>query len=78
MPHLKVTWHRCIKNCVIAQFQSMNNNPMSMSTSRNMTMYCRMQLHVFVLIHILEGMFINEMVNSGVETDKVLKFLNLT
>lgn len=43
-----------------------------------MTMYCRMQLHIFVLIHTLEGVFVNEMVNSGVETDKVLKFLNLT
>lgn len=43
-----------------------------------MTMYCRMQRHVFVLIHILEGMFIKEMVNSGVETGKVLIFLNLT
>lgn len=41
-------------------------------------MYCRMQPHLFVLVHTLEEMFINEMVNSGVETDKILKFLNLT
>lgn len=41
-------------------------------------MYCRMQPHLFVLRHILEEMFINEMVNSGVETDKILNFLNLT